>query len=633
MVVQIPGFTISDGNGQRGLGQADQNVLVNARRFSSKSDSLRDQLRRIPAADVVRIEVVDGTTLDIPGLTGEVANIIVASTGASGQFRYNAGFRPFNTEAQLFGGEASLKGSSGRLEFTVALSNDNNRFGADGQNLIRDAAGSIIEVQDTKFSGGFDNPKLATNFTYRFASDAIANLNLSYGEDFFFRDDPETGVRVSGPRRLRLARTREDGPEYEIGGDLEFSVGPGRLKVIGLERFERDNFTSQVVDRFDDGLRPLGSRFDQVNAVGERISRFEYGWRMWNADWQLSGEAAFNRLDRVSALFDLAPDGGFVAVPFPRGTGGVTEDRYEASLSFSRQLTPTLGFQAIVGGEYSQLEQTGVAANSRSFQRPKGSLSMAWTPSKDFSASLELERRVGQLSFGDFLASVALDDDNQNVGNRELVPFQGWDATLELNKTFGPWGSAKLELKQGWFTDFVDFVPLDGGGEARGNVGDAERLDLEFSGTVKFDPIGWRGAQLQFEADRLWSSLVDPFTGTKRPFSSRTIDALQLDFRQDILNTSWAYGSGLFTFNPSPYSRLFEVGRGYEGPVFLSVFAEHKDVLGLTVNIEANNVLGARDVFARTVFAGPRPDADIRFTERFSRRIGPTFRLRISGSF
>lgn len=632
MVEQIPGFSISGGGGGRGLGQASQNVLVNGERLSSKSESASDQLQRIPAGDVVRIEIVNGTTLDIPGLTGDVANVVVESSGASGQFRYTAGFRLHNTEAQLFGGEASLSGTSGNLDYTVAISNENNRFGADGLTRITDATDALIELQETQFSGGFDNPTLATNFTWRPASGLIANLNLSYGEDFFFRDSPETGVPIEGPRRFRTVSEREDGPEYEIGGDVEFGLGPGRLKLIGLERFERDNYESELVDQFDDGFEPQGDRFERISEAGERIGRFEYGWPMWSADWQLSGEAAFNRLNRDAALFVLE-DEVFVPIAFPGGSGEVTEDRYEGSLSYSRQVTPGLGVQLVAGAEYSKLEQTGSLANARAFIRPKGSASLAWNPSDDFNASLELEREVGQLSFGAFLASVELDEENENEGNNQLVPFQAWDLTLELNKTFAPWGSAQLELRRTWFEDFVDFFPLPGGGEARGNIGGATRFQAELNATVKFDPIGWTGAQLQIEGEREWSDVVDPFTGLGRPFSSSGIDELELDFRQDIFGTDWAYGSGLFTFDPAPYSRLFETGRGYEGPVFLDVFVENKDVFGLTARVTAGNILGARNFFTRTVFAGPRPDAEILFIEDRDQRIGPTFRFSLSGNF
>lgn len=633
MVSRIPGFTISGGNNDRGLGQASENVLVNGDRLSSKSDSARDQLSRIPAGDVVRIEIVDGTTLDIPGLTGQVANIVVESTGASGQFTWRTGFRPHNTQAQLYGGEISFTGSSGALDYTVSLNNENDRFGADGPVLITDASGALIERQETKFSGKFDNPTLSTNFTYTFAPNVVANLNAKYGEDFFSRNEPETGFRPDGRTRIREALTDEDGPEYELGADIEFPLGPGALKLIGLERYERDNYASFVIDRFDEPRDPSGFRFLQTNGEGERIGRFEYGWKMWQADWQVSGEAAFNRLDRVSGLFEFTPDGRFVELDFPAGTGGVTEDRYEGTLSFSKQLADNLALQTIVGTEFSKIEQTGIAANSRSFLRPKGSASLAWKVADDLDISVELRRRVGQLSFGDFLASVSLGNDNQNGGNNALVPDQSWNIDTEINKTLGPWGSIKLELRQAWFEDFIDYFPLDDGGEARGNIGSAQRTHLELSGTLKFDPIGWTGAELEFSGIKRWMSVEDPFTGETRPFSNDLIDRIEADLRHDIPGSDWAYGSSLFSFNPAPYSRRNEVGRDWEGPTFFDIFIEHKDVFGMTANVQAANVLGARNKFTRTVFDGDRPEALILFNEVRDRRIGPIFRFSLSGNF
>ena len=635
MVSRIPGFSISGGNngGQRGLGQADQNVLVNGERFSSKSDSVRDQLSRIPAGDVIRIELVDGNILDVPGLTGLVANVIYKSSGASGQFRWNTGFRAHNTEAQLFGGEVSLTGSEGALDYTVSLSNRNDRFGADGPTIITDADGTQIEEQYIKFSGGFDNPKLATNFSYDFGGETVANFNMSYGEDFFFRNEPETGLVPGAPTRFRDARVRENGPEYEIGGDIEFPLGPGKLKLIGLERFERDNFTSSVIDSYDDERNPEGFRFRQRNGAGERIGRFEYGWNMLNADFQLSGEAAFNRLDRVSSLFELDPSGEFVEIDFAAGTGGVREDRYETSLSISRQLASTLSVQAIGAMEFSTIEQTGVAANSRSFSRPKGSLATTWKPADDLDVSLTLARRVSQLSFGDFLASVSLNDDNENSGNNELVPYQSWDVDLEVNKSFGELGSIRFEARQAWFEDFIDWFPLENGGEARGNIGDAQRLHLGIDATIRMDTLGWQGARFDIRGRKRFMSVTDPFTGEDREFSGDMIDLIDIDFRHDVPDTDWAWGSSLFSNNQAPYSRRYEVGRNWEGPAFMNIFVEHKDVMGFTVQALVGNILGARRKMYRTVYETSRPDGDVLFREDTSQRIGPIFRFEVSGDF
>ena len=635
MVDRIPGFSISGGNdqGQRGLGQATQNVIVNGERLSSKSESVRDQLRRVPATDVVRIEILDGNATSIPGLTGQVANVVYTSNGASGQFEWTTGFRPHNTEAQLFGGEISVIGSSGALDYTVSLSNENNRFGADGPVSITDRDGALIESQYSKLSGKFDNPKISTAFSYDFGGDVTANLNLSYGSDFFSRKEPETAIDSAGVTRTREALVEEDGPEYELGGDIQFPFGPGSLKLILLERFERDNYSSSVIDRLSDDSPPRGFRFEQTNGAGERIGRLEYDWKLWGADWQLSGEAAFNRLDRRSRLFELAPGGEFVQLAFPQGNGGVTEDRYDASLSISRSLSSTLSVQVIGAMEFSTIEQTGFAANSRSFKRPKGSFAATWKPRDDFDISVTLAKRVSQLSFGDFLASVSLNNDNQNGGNNELVPYQSYNVEIEANKTFGAWGSLKLEARKAWFEDFIDWFPLPGGGEARGNIGDADRLHLQANATINLDPLGFRGARVDLEVVKRDMNVIDPFTGLNRPFSYDQEGSFEIDFRHDVPGTDWAWGANLDHFDQAPYARRFEIGREWEGKVFGSLFIEHKDVLGLTVRARANNLLGARDYFQRTVFDGPRPEGAVRFEEYRSRRIGPIFRLTVSGDF
>ena len=635
MVDRIPGFSISGGNdqGQRGLGQATQNVIVNGERLSSKSESVRDQLRRIPATDVVRIEILDGNATSIPGLTGQVANVVYTSNGASGQFEWTTGFRPHNTEAQLFGGEISVIGSSGALDYTVSLSNENNRFGADGPVSITDRDGALIESQYSKLSGKFDNPKISTAFSYDFGGDVTANLNLSYGSDFFSRKEPETAIDSAGVTRTREALVEEDGPEYELGGDIQFPFGPGSLKLILLERFERDNYSSSVIDRLSDDSPPRGFRFEQTNGAGERIGRLEYDWKLWGADWQLSGEAAFNRLDRRSRLFELAPGGEFVQLAFPQGNGGVTEDRYDASLSISRSLSSNLSVQVIGAMEFSTIEQTGFAANSRSFKRPKGSFAATWKPRDDFDISVTLAKRVSQLSFGDFLASVSLNNDNQNGGNNELVPYQSYNVEIEANKTFGAWGSLKLEARKAWFEDFIDWFPLPGGGEARGNIGDADRLHLEANATINLDPLGFRGVRVDLEVVKRDMNVIDPFTGLNRPFSYDQEGSFEIDFRHDVPGTDWAWGANLDHFDQAPYARRFEIGREWEGKVFGSLFIEHKDVLGLTVRARANNLLGARDYFQRTVFDGPRPEGAVRFEEYRSRRIGPIFRLTVSGDF
>jgi hypothetical protein len=76
---------------------------------ATKSESLFDVLQRIPAARVQRIEIVDGATLGIPRLSGQVANVITAgarSAGASNGAAWRGRITPRPAYA---GGEVSVR--------------------------------------------------------------------------------------------------------------------------------------------------------------------------------------------------------------------------------------------------------------------------------------------------------------------------------------------------------------------------------------------------------------------------------------------------------------------------------------------------------------------------------------------
>src|SRR5690349_14919197 len=119
MLEQVPGFVIREAVVERGLGQATGNVLLNGQRLSGKSNDVITQLSQVPADDVVRIEIVDGATLDIPGLSGQVANVVTAAEGLSGQWEWRPDFRRYYTDPQLTRGSVSVSGSHGRLDYTL----------------------------------------------------------------------------------------------------------------------------------------------------------------------------------------------------------------------------------------------------------------------------------------------------------------------------------------------------------------------------------------------------------------------------------------------------------------------------------------------------------------------------------
>jgi outer membrane receptor for ferrienterochelin and colicins len=633
MLSQVPGFSIRSESQERGLGQASGNVLLNGKRISGKSTDPVTALQAIPAKNVLRIEIKDAAEVDVAGLTGQVANVVYKAGTRSGQFSYRPEFRPHYADPLVTRGDISVSGSKGPVEYTLSFQNQASRSAAGGPTLIADGFGQPIEYRQDVFREDYDQPTLSGQFKIKGPGSSLGNLNLLYQRVVYRYRETSARDRVTGADQLRRLTQREDTINYEIGGDYEFALLGGRMKLIGLDRFGNDPFAQVARTSFSDAAADVGSSYAQVGRSKERIGRGEYRWKTGRTDWQISGEAAFNSLANVSALAVLDPSGAFVEIPFPGGTGTVSEDRYESLVTVSRPLSSKVNAQLVAGGEYSKLVQEGPGGKSRSFVRPKGSLSISARVTPTFSANLKIIRRVGQLDFGQFLARVFLDNQNENAGNPDLVPSQQWRVELELAKDLGRWGKTKVNLVGAFYEDLIDIIPIGETGESPGNIPSGHAYAVDWTSTFQLDPLGVAGAKVNVRA--LWqtSSVADPLTGQKRQISGFTTRLLQIGYRHDIPKTPWAYGGDLNYSHQALSYRLTEVGRQFEGPVFLSVFVEHKSLFGLTVRATAGNVINARSRWDRIVYSGRRNVAPIAFVETRNRLIGPIFSLSIRGTF
>ncbi len=635
MLEQVPGFTINQTDQGRGLGQANQNVLLNGERLASKSDSVVDQLSRIPVARVVRIEIVDGATFGIPGLSGQVANVITKGGSISGRFEYRASFRPKYARPSYGGGEVSVSGSNDRLDWSAAISHGTGRGGAGGGRgtLVYDAAGNVIETREKLLYTKGEYPQISGRLKWTPPGDTIVNLSATYGLSDTRFVDSEYRHPLGDVSYRRNFQNIDKGYNYDISGDVEFGLGPGRLKLIGIERFEQSDGPATSYYIFDDGQPTAGSRFWTDSRSGERIGRAEYRWDMLGGNWELDGEAAFNRLNRIATFGPLLPNGEFDNQPLPAGGGNVTEDRYESILTHNRTLADGLTLQFGVGGEYSKLSQTGMNGLTREFWRPKGSLTLAWTPQKGLDLSLKAARTVGQLSFGTFLATVDLQNNNSNAGNVRLVPQQAWEGELEVKKNLGKWGSATLRGYGQLIEDYIDIVPVPGG-ESPGNIdGTAKLLGLAFNATINLDPLGWKGAKLTTSTAYEHTSLPDPLTGEHRPFSSQTYLNHDATLRWDVPKSNWALGAGFQSQLNEHYVRLYETGVNYEGPIYTYAFIENKDVFGLTASLNVFNLTAGESINRRYVYAGLRDRSPLLFVEDVRNDISTIYRITIKGNF
>lgn len=633
MVSQIPGFRVTDDDNEaRGFGQATQNVLINGQRISSKSTSARDALARIPAANVESIELVDGASLDIPGLSGRVVNVRAMSAGVTGTWEYRARFR--EALPPFFDGiDASVTGEGDNLSWTIGLKSNPQRGANAGRKRITDANNSLTEYGLEQFKGSGHDVTGTATIAWTPDNGAIGNLNLEYAVNQW--DERETSNRYTPNDVLTEQRRFEwsnDEWNSEVSGDYEFDLWSGRLKLIGLQRNGHRPTIATLFGGTVDGLSPRHDIFELTVDESESIFRLEYNLAFDdNSDWQFSAEGAFNTLDSESALQTLDANGTLrpVVLPVPEVT--VEERRGEAFVTHSRQLGSKLRLQTSLGMEMTEITSDGPNGQVRTFNRPKGFLAAIWQPSETLTVNTRLERSVGQLDFFDFVSSVDVNLGDNQAGNGNIVPEQSWRAELGFERDYGAWGAGNVLVFAEALEDIVDQVPI-GTGEGPGNLDTGSRVGIELEGTVKFDRIGWGGAQLEVNGGYYKSEVDDPLTGETRRITRDLIRSVELELRHDIPDTNWAWGLHFENEKNAGVYRLTNLRRFENVPGFAWGFVEHKDVFGMTASVFVANLFDQDDQFTRAKYT-PDRTGTIDSVEDHTRNFGPILTLRLKGTF
>lgn len=624
MVNNVPGFQIRFGASRRGLGQGGTNILINGDRAAGKSD-ITDQLSRISAKNVVRIEIKDGASLDIPGLSGQVANVITKPSAFSGTWEFQPEFRD-RLQARYFTGEISVSGESDNFSYSAAIKSNPNRNGNKGPRTLRDAMGNIFEIREenAEFSG--DRVGLSGDLKWTPKDSHTGNLNLEYNRIDFreITTADRIAITASGDDRDTVFTFGEDEWNASISADYEHPFLDGSLKTTGYYRAEHSPTNSRF-KIFDTTGLVLFDQFNRIADEGEAILRSEYSFKRGEKyDWQLGLEGAFNFLDIESEFLDGTN-------PPVLDADRIEEQRAELTLTRSWPASDKLDMQASVGGEYSQLSQASGAV--RDFFRPKGFLSATYKAENNLNIRGKIEREVGQLNFFDFASSIDLVNGQNTSANTTLVPSQTWNGELEFDKDFGDGNTLKILFYGNLISDRVGRIPIGVNGDGIGNIDSAHNYGIDINATIKGERWGLKGMELELELDGRQSAIEDPLTEETRRISGDKITYWFARFRHDIPDTDWAWGVAIDRYRESKQYRLTSISHFNFPTPFLWGFIEHKDVFGLKVNVAVLNWLDSTDEFSRTFFTARRDIGVIDYTEFSDRDFNPYWRFTVSGTF
>lgn len=590
VVQRIPGFSLEDGDQNvRGFGGAAGNLVINGARPSAKSDSLSTILSRIPAGRVLRVEVGPGDLFGAE-FTGrpQVANLILRDEGGlSGTLEAEV--------ARDFTGSLSPQGSvsallrTGRSTFNASLGYENEDFVEEGTDTVRALpSGDLIEFR-VKENDIRDQEYSATaSWNFDGGPNRTANLNGRIERNRFTLVQTNDVQPAVGVRRDDRLAQRARNTRWELGGDVTRPLAGGGIKLIGLYRTtdadNRDESFNIVAGNVIGGFEQQ-DRFTRDEAVGRLVWSHGSlgGWAL-----ELGGEGAFNRLDRDVDLFGVTAGGVRVPIDLPVDEAIVSEWRGEAFVNGGRQIGEGLRMDLGLTAEFSRLTVEGDAEAQRSLQFLKPKASFDWRPGDGWRLQASLTRTVAQLDFGDFVGAAELTNDRIDGGNPELLPQRAWEYRLTAERPVLGDGRLQVQLGYDHISLLQDRVPIEGGGDAPGNLGTGKRLFVNGTVDVPLASLGITGGR--FTATGVWrdTSVRDPYTGQDRFFSGQSKWYAEAGFRQDL--GSWAWGVNWFAQPEQSVFRRNEIDRFDGDEPFLTGFVEYRPSQATAVRLGLQNI-------------------------------------------
>ncbi|HEY0112087.1 MAG TPA: TonB-dependent receptor [Allosphingosinicella sp.] len=602
MVQRIPGFGLDTGNsGARGLAGAAGNVLIDGDRPTSKSDSLDEVLRRIPASSVERVELIRGGApgIDMQGRS-VVANVVLKKTSTE-QITAEANVYAY-TDA-YFGPQLRLQYSKqkGEKQTEAAIFATTDRTGgtADGRRTRYDAAGSVIQEADLDLWDRLRNVNARGTLQRRVAG---GKLRLNGLADFHNMENRQLLEIVSGAgtddRTEDEARTISG--EFGVNWTRPLSATT-EIELTGLQRGNLLRFESESLNAGGQ------STFDIDSTSGESIARSILRFRPSKA-WAFEGggEVAYNFLDSTTAFTQ-----GGTPVPLPNASVFVSELRGEAFGQATWQASPKLTAELGLRVEVSRISQSGDTEQSKSFLYPKPRAQLTWRPAANHQLRLRAQKEVSQLNFSDFVASTEVNLGTVIGGNADLEPQKDLILEAVYEHRFWKKGVFELTAQHREVDDIIDIIPLVGGFEAVGNIGSGTRDMFQARLTLPLDRLGLKNGLLQARGSWFWSEATDPLTGEKRRFSGEVPFGCGIAFSQDLKGGRFSYGfdHGCNVDRFVRY-RVREVRRQASQP-YVSAYGQWKPAADLTIRLEFGNLTNAESRVLREIYDGPRNTAPL----------------------
>ena len=634
MLQHVPGFTFKNGADVRGFADAAANVIVDGARPATKDDSLSDILKRIPAGQVLRIEVIRGGVpgMDMHGRT-VIANVVRHKIQHwNGKFTANAsrggdgrGYGTVEVDASRKVGSLVMEGSlqAGRLSSDGSGAGTWTRTDGEGHVLFsarerqRD-----YELRD-KITGSLEGAV--------FGGEAKANGSYAIDTYHWRIDDQLPTVQGQSVEHYgQGSGTRELGVRFERPFGARMN-----LELYALDKHGPASQTDAFADQAG-AAKLSGSPSTSYFATHKHASEDVVGASVKDQpektlSVQVGGEFAYNG---VRTDTDYEEDAA--SVPLPAAHVRVAEARWEQYATAIWSASEKLAIDGTLKYEASRIHSAGDVRYENNLRYFKPRLQLTYELNDDDEVQWRLEREVGQLNFDNYVAQSASPvTGTVRVGNPSLRPEQDRVAEITMDHRFWKTGDITATLTQTWRGDTLDRIPIagsEGTYDAPGNIGDATIQAFNLTFSLPTDPLGIQHCQLNGSLTLRHSHVIDPTTRTARPLTDMLKDQWNLSFIHSVPNwrASWGFDvSGQATARAYRFDEIDDVN----GIISLTLHAEYKASADLLLQAYLSNTALRPTVNSREVWPGVRSAGPPDFTDTYSIQTGRMIALKAVKSF
>jgi hypothetical protein len=645
IVTRVPGFQIVDGELLRGFAATAGNVLVNGERPSSKV-AVSEQLKRIPAESVVRVELISGSdsNVDVRGQT-QLVNVILKKQKQGGSpTTWVAEIRDLQySERVSWNGQLTKTFALGdNADLTVDFQLPNLRGRVEGYETVRNGSGALTQYREQFGQPNNIGVQGSGVLKWRPTARDTVNINAQIAPTWNTTVNGQVSRSPSGSLLSALFGNSEYSNNYtaEIGADWEHRYSPElSVKVIGLATFL--SVDQDDIFRIYNSASALSNTqtLARTTEAGERVARGFFTWRPGGGHTVDVGvEGAFNFRDTTLDIFNNNGITGPIPQALPVSDARVEEIRGEPFITDVWKLSPQLTLESGFIFEASNIKQTGDQQKERDFSYAKPRLIATWqaSPTDQFRASVV--RDVSQLDFAQFASSINVIDANTILGNPLLEPEKTWKLRAEVEHKLGKRGAITLAVFHDVVEDVQDLIPspISPTNDAYGNIGDGTRTGVEVRGSAPLSPL-IPNAEIRYSGLYQETSVTDPTTHEDRRFGGELDWNYNVSFRQELPEWKSSWGATVSRLSDKIDFQVHERVLTDRPRERIDLFWETTAVKGVTLRFTAANIYHPDEWRTRTYFSGTRASGTVTRVDERKQKGGPegtqVFTIRASGTF